>query len=587
MRRKLPLGVIIIGLLGAIYLIASLTLSNFLSQERLRVMLVEPIEEQLGRKIEIGSINVSLFSGIDIKDIVVKEKTPALDFVSIGTFRLKFELMPLFEKRLVIKEILIDQPVVRIFRDPQGVFNFADLTLKPKDIQKEVPPPDQQTVEPLPLTLVFNQVKINDLNLTFTDQTGGLPEITSTNGDLTLAVTMGKTLAEAQYNGSLDLVVNTRFGGSRPVLLVNGEVSDHLITFKGELTVELDRLLFNGQLANQLTAPDLTFDLQGPTLDLEKLASLKPTGQHQEDAAPAPAPTPADTGQSIAKKFRAHGKISINDLNYGKLALQNLNLNYAFADNTLDITGLNAGLFGGTINGRTGLDLRHPTPAFRGQLKADKLQMAAAMESLGKPKGYLSGDLSGEISGRAAGSGWPEIRNSLDGQGKFIVTKGGLASSPISHSLASLLGIPELDNLKFDKIAATMKLAEGRALLDASLTASVLSAQTKGSAGLDGSLDLPLVIRLSPEYSQRLQAKASFARYLADTSGRTTLNFKLRGTVDQPELNLSEGLGNQIKSTLGKKAGEELSRALSKKLGGLGDQNQGRTDQLLDKYLGN
>lgn len=592
MIRKLQITVVILGIMGAVYLVASLTLRNFLSQERLRIMLVEPVEDQLGRKIEIGSIKISLFSGIDIKEIVVKEKNPAQEFASIGNFRLKYELLPLLEKRLVIKEVLINKPSIKISRNGQGVFNFADLSLEPKKIKKEIPPPELQTVEPLPLTLIFDQIKVNDLNLTFTDQTGELPAITSTDGDLDLAVTLGKTLAEARYKGTLELIVNTEFNGSRPVLLLKSEVSDQLLAFKGELHIEFDRLLFSGQLANQLTAPDLTLDLQGVTLDLEKLAGLKPAG-HRQGGATAPVAPPPTAAQPTIKKFRAHGKISINEVRQGKLALENLNLTYNFADNLLDLTDLSAGLFGGSISGKASLKLAPPAPAFRGQLKADKLQMATAMEALGKPKGYLAGELSADFTGRGAGSGWPAIRDSLDGQGRFSVVKGGLASSPISQALATLLGIQELNNLRFDKLAGTVQLADGQAALDCSLFSKVLDMQTKGNAGLDGSLDLPLVVlQLSPEYSRRLQDRASFTRYLADPSGRTTLNLKLKGTVDHPDLSLSgEGAGKQLKSALGKKASEEMGRAISKKLGGLDSQNQGAvgeaSDRLFKQLLGN
>jgi uncharacterized protein involved in outer membrane biogenesis len=590
MKGKLPIIVIIIGLIGATYIILNLTLSNLLSQERLRVMLVEPVEDQLGRKIEIGSIKVSLFSGIEITDIVVKEKNPAQEFASIANFRLKYELLPLLEKRLVIREVLIDKPTIKISRNEQGVFNFADLSLKPRKIQKEIPPPELQTAKPLPLVLIFDQIRINDLNLNFTDQTGALPAITSTDGDLALAVTLGKTLADARYSGTLELLVNTEFQGSKPVLLIKSAVSDQLITFRGEVTVELDKLIFSGQLVNQLTAPDLTLDLQGATLDLEKLAGLKPTGQRRS-IQPAAAPTPS-APQVTPKEFHAHGKISVNTLRRGTLTLQNLNLHYSFADNRLELSDLSAGLFEGTISGKGDLDLGAPAPAFQGQLKADKLQMAAAMESLGKPKGYLTGELGGNFSGRGSGSGWPVIRERLEGQGQFAISQGGLASSPISQALAALLGIPELDNLRFDRLAGNVKIAGGRVALDANLSSRPMTAQTVGSAGLDGSLDLPLLLQLSPEYSQRLQERAAFARYLADASGRTTLNLKLKGTVDRPELSLNgEGAAGQVKRVLEKKAGEELSRALSKKLGGLDSQSQDaigeKTDRLLKKLLGN
>ena len=591
MRKKQTIIVGLIAFVGAVYFIANITLSNFLSQERLRLMLIEPVQDQLGRQVEIGAIKVSLFSGIDIQDIVVKEKNPAQDFVTIDTFRLKYELLPLFEKRLVIKEVLVDRPTINVIRDAQGAFNFADLSLKPKKIQKDIPPPELQTVEPLPLTLIFDLVRVNDLNLTFKDQSGALPAITSTDGDLSLSVTLGNTLPEAKYQGTLDLIVNTEFRGRKPVLILKSEVSEQMIAFKGELSVEFDRLLFNGQFANLKTAPELTFDLEGPSLDVGRLA-----GFAQADQRTAPRSVPATQTsakpQPAGSDFRAHGKIEIGEVRRDKLTLQNLKLDYNWAGQTLQINNLTAGLFGGSISGKVGLELGQAVPAFKGQLKADKLQMGNAMEALGKPAGTLTGTMSGNVFGRGRGSSWPVIRDNLEGQARITVTKGAVAGSPLSRALAALLGLPELENLKFDKLAAIMTVTSGLASLDAGLSAQPLSVQTKGNVGMDGSLDLPLVIQLSQENSRRLQEKASFARYLADDSGRTTLHLKLKGTVDHPDLSLSnEGTGSQIKNALGKKASEELSRSLSKKLGGLDEQNQQAVgesaDQLLRKLLGN
>lgn len=592
MGNKLLYTVGLGAFLAACYLAADLTLKNLLSEERLRVMLIEPVQDQLGRQMEIGSIKASVFSGIEIKDIIVKEKNPAQAFLTIGTFRLNYELLPLLEKRLVIKEVLIDKPTVRIAKDSQGVFNFADLTLAPKQVVKEIPPPELQKAKPLPITLVFDQIKVSNLNLTFSDQSGKLPTITSTTGDLSSSVTLGKTLAEARYRGSLELIVNSEYQAHRLVLLVKGDFDNQRISFTGELNAELDKLFFTGQLANLQASPDLTLDLQSAKLDLDNLLTAQ-AADKKTSVRSAPTPLASPTSAAPAHgKFRAQGKITVTELRREKLALRNLSLTYTFTDNVLAIPALTAGVFGGTISGKADLDLSHAAPAFRGQLKADKLQLAAAMESLDKPQGYLTGDLSADFTGRGSGGGWPEIRDSLEGQGKFAISKGGMASSPISQALASLLALPELDNLKFDKLSGSLKIAGGQAALDANLSSRAFSMQTKGSIGLNGSLELPLSLKLSPENSQRLQERAAFARYLADPAGRTTLNLKLKGTVDHPDLSLSgEGAGNQIKTALGQRASEELDRALSKNSGGLAGQNQKAageiSGQLLKQLLGN
>jgi len=554
-------------ILTVCYLIADLTLKNFLSEERLRVMLIDPVQDQLGRQVEIGSIKASVFSGIGIKDIVIKEKSNSQEFITIANFRLKYDLLPLFEKRLVITELVLDEPTIHFIKDTEGTFNFADLTLAPRKVIKEVPPPELQKATPLPMTLVFNRIRINHLNLTFTDQSGKLPAITSTDGELTCAVTLGKTLTEARYQGNLELIVNSEYRGRRPVVLVKSNFDNQLINFRGELNAELDKLVFNGQLATPLTTPDLTLDLQGAKFDLENLLPALETGRAKKDFTATDPTTTQATPTQGSLKIRAHGKLTVAELHQGKLSLQNLNLNYKFTDSILAISELTTGIFGGSLSGKADLDFGHAAPSFRGQFKADKMQLAELMLALDKPDGYLTGDINGDFSGRGTGGSWPEISTNLDGQGRFTINKGGMTSSPVSQSLARLFGLPELNNLKFDKLTGTIKVADGQATLDANLSARPLSMQTKGNVGLNGSLDLPLSIKLSQDNSRLLQERAAFSRYLTDSTGRTTVYLKLKGTIEHPDLSLnSEGSFKQLGNTLGQKLGETLGQSLAKQL---------------------
>jgi len=533
-------------ILGVCYLTADLALTNFLSEERLRVMLIEPLQDQLGRQVEVGSIKVSVFSGIEIKDISIKEKSPGQEFAAIGSCRLNYDPLPLFEKRLVITEVLIDKPTVRIERDSQGAFNFADLSLTPRKVAKEIPPPELQKALPLPLTLGLDQIKVSNLNLTFTDQSGRLPTITSTVGDFTGALTLGKTLAETRYRGSLELVVNSEYQTHRLVLLIKSTFDNQLINFNGELNAGLDKLLFTGQLANLQSTPNLTLDLQAAKLDLNNLlAATPPLGNGVVSPTLPPvtqvSSAPISNSEQTHAKLHAHGKVQIKELRRDKLALENFSLTYTLADNVLALSDLTAGLGGGRISGKANLDLSHSAPTFRGQFKADKIQLATARASQEKEKGYLTGELSADFSGLGVGGSWPEIRDSLDGQGKFVISKGEMANFPFSQELASLLGLPELNDLKFDKISGTVKIGGAQAALNASLSARALSLQSQGNVTLGGNLDLPLTVKLSPENSRHLQERPIFARYPPDPSGRTILNLKLKGTFEHPDLRLNGG----------------------------------------------
>ena len=179
MKKRLTLPLFLVAALGLAYLLATLTLNSLLSEERLRLMLIEPAEAQLGRKIDVGSIDVSLLSGINIGNLKIHGKNPSEDFLSIAAFRLDYKLLPLLHKQLVITELLVDQPSLSLSRDASGAFNFADLSLETKKVEREIPPPEEQTVEPLPLSLIFDKITVSKANLTFTDQTGELPAISN------------------------------------------------------------------------------------------------------------------------------------------------------------------------------------------------------------------------------------------------------------------------------------------------------------------------------------------------------------------------------------------------------------------------
>jgi|GEM_PF-5597234 len=588
MKKKLTLPLLLIAILGLGFLIANLALNYFLSEERLRVMLIEPAEAQLGRKVDIDSINVSLFSGITIDKIAIHGKEPGEKFLSIDAFRLTYQLIPLLQKRLVITEILIDQPTINLTRNAMGVFNFADLSLESKNIEPENLPPEEQAIEPLPLTLVFDKITVNNANLTFTDQTGELPEIISSKGDLNLSLALADKPAESTYQGTLNLIVNASYTGYKPVLIMNCDFNQEQTSFKGDLNVEFQRLFFNGRLTNLLTDPDLTLNIQSPSLDLAKLVILNPDSKKDMPAPVGAEPTPAaNPSAEDTSRFSAHGQIAIASLQDGKLSLQKLNLSYTFKDRQLALNNINFEIFGGKVTSQLQADVSQPEPDFQGEIKAGKLQMDEAMASLDKPAGYLSGDLAAELVFQGSGRSWPVVRNTLEGDGKFSLVKGGLANSPYSQALATILDIPELNDLTFDELAGSLKISKGKIVLLCNMSSQALDLQSKGSVGLDGALDLPLIIQLSRQNSQHLLEKSKFAGYLADESGRTTLNLKLSGTAGQPRLALdSSGTGQQVKKVLGRKAGEELGRVITKQLGGPGNEQQkGAAEDLSNRLL--
>ncbi|MCH6557148.1 MAG: AsmA-like C-terminal domain-containing protein [Nitrospirae bacterium] len=113
----------------AILLIVAVLLSFQLLYDpaHLKGLLLEQMEQSLGRKVEIGHASLELFPRPRIKfsDIVIRDRDPSGVFVKAKRFDLILRVLPLFKLKVVGKRLLIDQPQVDLRRDSSGDWNFV------------------------------------------------------------------------------------------------------------------------------------------------------------------------------------------------------------------------------------------------------------------------------------------------------------------------------------------------------------------------------------------------------------------------------------------------------------------------------
>jgi hypothetical protein len=167
----------------------------------------------------------------------------------------------------------------------------------------------------------------------------------------------------------------------------------------------------------------------------------------------------------------------------------------------------------------------------------------------------LTGSLQSSVNFSGAGTTWDKIKNVLTADGTFSLEKGGITGIPASTAVANLLGLPELNNISYENISGTFKIVEGGKLqLNTQMKGDDISADADGIIGLDGSLDMPVTLHLSPALAEKLKSRASFTQYLADGDDGSTLNLKLAGTVTSPKPTLDmKGVQDQLQKTLQKK----------------------------------
>ena len=125
---------IITGIVFAVIAVTFLVLIKlYITPERVKELVITTSEKSLNRTVNIGEIEVSLFKGIGIKEFVLKEADGKTDFISCEDFILKYKLWPLLSKQVIIEELKMEAPVIHVFKDPEGIYNFESLGVKEKD----------------------------------------------------------------------------------------------------------------------------------------------------------------------------------------------------------------------------------------------------------------------------------------------------------------------------------------------------------------------------------------------------------------------------------------------------------------------
>jgi len=126
-------AVIIALLAGAAVLVKMLV-----SPEMVKRTVLPKISAQIERQVTLGDVEVSIFRGIRLRDLTIREKDGSGPFLQAGAIRLSYRFWPLLAGRVEVDEVLLEAPVVKIIRYADGSFNFTDLK-KQKPAQAEAP----------------------------------------------------------------------------------------------------------------------------------------------------------------------------------------------------------------------------------------------------------------------------------------------------------------------------------------------------------------------------------------------------------------------------------------------------------------
>jgi AsmA protein len=357
-------------------------------------------------------------------------------------------------------------------------------------------------------------------------------------------------------------------GGIRPVLngrfLVEG---DSLTSEKLKLRIGDNEADVDVQVANFLGEPIVVSSLiSAERFHLDPLlkataAPVAVTVQNQNEKAEAAASKelgPFDL------PLKAEGGVRLGQALYKGLTIENFDMHYQLENNILTVDKLTGNVAGGTFVDTARVDLNKKGLAYTTQLalkdiQADPVLTAFMPRAGGTVFGTL--DLNAQINGEGT---LPEaVQKNLSGKGDLLLTDGKLTGAGLVQGLADYLDLEELRVLRFSQAKGSFTVQDGKLNVASDFSGSDVRLFPQGKVGLDGSLDVALDARLSPELTRKLDSKGEFTRFLTDEEGWGQIPIKVGGTVGSPQFVFDT---TAIKGKVKEKAREEIQKKLEEKL---------------------
>ncbi|MGA2430285.1 MAG: AsmA family protein [Candidatus Acidiferrum sp.] len=141
MSRSVRIIAIVVGVLIVLVLVVPF----LIPVNQFRPTIEQKASAALGRKVEVGNLSLSLFSGAlsaDNLSIGDDPKFGSAPFLTAKSVKVGVELMPLiFSKTLNVTDVTIDSPQVSLIRNPGGIWNYSTLGASSAKPQAQTPAP--------------------------------------------------------------------------------------------------------------------------------------------------------------------------------------------------------------------------------------------------------------------------------------------------------------------------------------------------------------------------------------------------------------------------------------------------------------
>lgn len=507
----------------------SLFVKSLLKSDKLKALIIPRAEEFIGRKVNIDQIHISLFKGIILKGIAVKEPDGAGDFITTREFILDYSLLPLLKKQIVITKIVINAPYVSVKKEEGGRYNFSDIIEKVQG-EKGAPESERAKEKEFPLSIITDKVLIRDAIFEFSDSSKELPDVAA-KADIDVTASLGKSLKDMTVSGSVDLKeLKAMVNGIQTNTSGRIEMTREAVQIDLNTALGKDSFKLSGTVKDYLASPDITLNLVAKEIDLERLMALggknADGGDLKGKGLISEKTSRGKNGKE--KQIAASGDVQVDAARYKGYTLKDFILKYRLRNDVVTIEPLSLHFSGGDMVKAEGI--------FKG-----KVQFA-----------YTAGSLD-------AASG---IKKTLTGRATADLTTCEVKQSKITDGIALVTGLDDLRSPHFENGAFQFTIKDEKVYLEGNMNSTNLRIHSTGSVDFAERIDVVTDLNISPVLAAKMPT-AGIAGYLKDEKGWSIVPLRIVGTAEKPSVKLNTAaLGKQLEKGIQGEIGKRLFKGI-------------------------
>lgn len=584
--------------------------------------LVEQVAAKTGRTLNIaGDVSLSLWPEVAVSagQVSLSEADGKTEFAALESLRVAVAVMPLLAGKVEAHEIGIDGLALTLVKRRDGKLNIDDLTAA-DPASEPAAKSEEAAGGGQPLQLDIAGLALRDARFTWRDEKAGkttqLSALDFSTGRVqadsaagSLSIDKLKLAARGssgndRFEASIELPavkfaeqrLATPFSGKLALSSPAMPMGSVKLPLSGSFALDLDKSTADLTLDTQLDASNIAlklaverlsplffnFDLNVDQLNVDHyLPPAKPAAVGAEGGGGKAAADGGKIDLEALEGLNFRGKVAIGQLQAKGLKLSALAMRLAAADGRLDVSSMQAKLYGGSLDGALGVSARGNVVNLRQNLSGIDIQPLLADLIQKEP---LEGRGTVTLNVNTRGATVDAMKRALAGQASLALKDGAVRGINLAKKLrdakAALSGgstgassVSAAEKTDFSELVATFKIAGGVAHND-DLAMKSPFLRLAGNGDIDiGNSRIDYLAKVSVVDT----SKGQEGKDLADLKG-ITVPVRLRGPFDNLSYSLEAGellkdvakaKLDEKKAELQEKAGKKLEEKLGDKLKGL------------------